>query len=99
MKNTLTCIVRFLAKEGKVTELTNQFEQLLSLVREKESGCVKSSLLSNKNNSQEVCLMLNFTNYEEYRKHFTTDYLKEFVENHVPNLVEKIDQELYSPIQ
>lgn len=50
----------------------------------------------NQKKAQEICIVISFINYDEYRNHFKTAYLKEFVEKHSSLLVQSVDQELYN---
>lgn len=97
MKNQeLTCIVRFLSKVGQEASLLVKLGQLLDNTKKHEKGCLETKLMVNQKKAQEICIVISFINYDEYRNHFKTAYLKEFVEKHSSLLVQSVDQELYN---
>jgi quinol monooxygenase YgiN len=99
MKNqTLTCIVRFLSKIGQEAFLLEKLDKLLDDTKKYEKGCFETKLMVNEKKEQEICMTLSFNDYEEYRNHFKTAHLKDFVEKHASSLVQSIDQESYRSV-
>ena len=99
MKNqTIICIVRFLAKVGQEADLMEKLTKLLDDTKRNEKGCSNTRLMVNRKKPEEFCISLSFSSYDQYRNHFDTAHVKDFVENHSSLLVQSIDQELYDSI-
>jgi quinol monooxygenase YgiN len=93
----LVCTSEFTAKPNKVEKLVDALAQLIPLSR-KEAGCIRYEMHRSTNNPDVVFFIERFKNQEAFDSHLNTPYVKNFVANEMPLLVDNLELKFYHEI-
>lgn len=91
--NEVVCIAQVTAKAGKTDLLRQALKSLLAPSRS-ESGCLRYELNIDLENPNSFVVVEKYINQAAFDSHCNTEYLKNFLENTVKELVETIDVKL-----
>lgn len=97
------CVARFKAKTNKLELLVKSLQELIPLTLA-ESGCLNYALTKevpydgSYDDAWDICLIELWKTRADFDIHCNKPYIKDFFIEIAPNLVEKADVRLYSPI-
>ena len=92
MSNHVFVVSEWLAKPGHETEAWALFKNLMTLTKEKESGCISARCTkqiahpgSPGKSKYQIVLMQEYDSLESFDRHCAADYVVNFAENYVLN--------------
>ncbi|NNM58478.1 MAG: antibiotic biosynthesis monooxygenase [Legionellales bacterium] len=97
MHTEFVCTVKFTAKLNRVDMLIRELGKLIPLTK-KEEGCIRYEMYQSLEHSDVVFIFERFKNEAAFNFHRTTEYVKSFMDNQAPNLVEQVKFTRYEEI-
>lgn len=96
-ENEVVCVAKFLAKEGKDSELLKSLHSLMEPTH-KEKGCIRYELNQAIENPRVITFIEKFESQEAFDLHCNMDYIVNYFETTAPALVENQEITLYKEL-
>lgn len=89
MSNKILVSAEFTAKTNMIERLLQELDMLVPLTR-LESGCIEYTMYKSLENKDKVLMVERFKNRQAFDFHLQTNYVRNFVDNLMPVLVEEV---------
>lgn len=89
MSNEILVSAEFTAKTNMIDRLIQELDMLVPLTR-LEPGCIEYTMYKSLENQDKVLMVERFKNREAFDFHLQTNYVRNFVDNLMPILVEEV---------
>lgn len=91
------CTATFVAKPGMINQLIEQLAKLIPHTRQ-EAGCIRYEMHQDLENPDAIFFIEKFQDKTAFEMHLGMDYVRNFLDSHLPKLVENVQISTYKEL-